>query len=96
VLVQVVAQAAGETGDLPVDLLRWLLAVAPILLLLVLLVVLQWGATEAGPLGVAISAVAAATAFQTPLRTLVVAGRRGCGTPFPSSSSSSRPCCCTG
>jgi len=38
VLVQVVAQAAGQAGELPVDLLRWLLAVSPILLLLVLLV----------------------------------------------------------
>ena len=37
-LIQVVAQAAGEAGDLPVDLLRWLLALSPILLLLVLLV----------------------------------------------------------
>jgi lactate permease len=77
VLVQVVAQAAGGTGELPVDLLRWLLAVSPILLLLVLLVVFQWGATEAGPLGVAISVVVAATAFDTPLRTLVVAGAKG-------------------
>jgi L-lactate permease len=77
VLIQVLAQPAGETGDLPVDLLRWLLALSPILLLLVLLVVFQWGATEAGPLGVAITVVVAAAAFQTPLRTLVVAGAKG-------------------
>jgi hypothetical protein len=77
VLIQVLAQAAGETDDLRVDLLRWLLALSPILLLLVLLVVFQWGATEAGPLGVAITVVVAAEAFQTPLRTLVVAGAKG-------------------
>ena len=54
------------------DFLRWVLAPSPILLLLVLLVGLRWGATEAGTLGVAAAAIAAA-AFETPLRT----GRRG-------------------
>ena len=59
------------------DLGRWTLSLAPILLLLVLLVGLRWGATEAGPLSVAIAAVAALAAFETPWRTLVVAGGKG-------------------
>jgi lactate permease len=69
------AQAA--TSDVPVDLLRWLLAVAPIVLLLVLLVIVQWGATEAGPIAVALAGIAALIWFDTPLRTLVVAGGKG-------------------
>ena len=72
----VLAQASSST-DLPVDLARWLLALAPILLLLVLLAVLRWGATEAGPIGVAVAATAAVLAFETPMRTLVVAGAKG-------------------
>ncbi len=75
--LHVLAQAGGEASDVPVDLWRWLLALSPILLLLVLLVMLRWGATEAGPLAVALSAVAAAVAFETPLQTLVVAGAKG-------------------
>lgn len=77
-LALLLAQAAGESSnDLPVDVLRWVLAVAPIVLLLVLLAVLRWGATEAGPIGVAIAAITAVVWYETPWRTLVVAGGKG-------------------
>lgn len=74
VLTYVLGQAAG---DVPVDLLRWLLTLLPILFLLVMLVGLRWGATEAGPLAVLLAAVVAVVALQTPIQTLVVAGAKG-------------------
>lgn len=69
--------AGNEASELPVDLLTWGVAIAPILLLLVLLVWRRWGATEAGPIGVAISVVAALVLFETPLDDVVVAGAKG-------------------
>lgn len=62
---------------LPVDPLHWILTLLPILLLLVLLVIFQWGATEAGPLGVALTVIVAAVFFDTPFGTLAVAGAKG-------------------
>ena len=77
VSIQLLAQSTSGAADLPVDILTWGLSLAPIVLLLVLLVVLQWGATEAGPIAVAIAAVVAVTVLDTPLRTLVVSGAKG-------------------
>lgn len=74
------AQAAAEAtedADLPVDLFSWILAVSPIVVLLVLLVGLRWGATEAGPVGVLVAALVATFWLETPWRTLVVAGGKG-------------------
>ncbi len=73
----ILAQAAGDAGDVPLDVLTWGLSLAPIALLLVLLVVLRWGATEAGPLAVALAAVVAMVSLETPLHTLVVSGAKG-------------------
>lgn len=42
-----------------------------------LLVGLRWGATEAGPISVAVAAVVAVVWFDTPWRTLVVSGGKG-------------------
>ena len=53
--------------DLPVDILHWAVAVAPIAVLLVLLAVRGWAAPKAAPIGLAIGAVAAVTVFRTPL-----------------------------
>lgn len=78
--LSVLAQASG---DLPVDFWRWVLALSPILLLLVLLMGLNWGATEAGPVSVLVAAVAAMVTFETPLRTVVVAGGKGVWDAFP-------------
>ena len=63
--------------DLPVDLLRWALAIAPIVLLLVLLAVLRWQAPEAGPVGLLVGAAIAVLAFQVPFETLAVAVAKG-------------------
>ncbi len=66
-----------EQTELPVDALRWGLALLAIVVLLFLLVVRGWGATAAGPVGLAVSAIVAVTAFETPLETLIVAGAKG-------------------
>jgi lactate permease len=64
-------------NDLPLDPLRWGLAILPLVLLLVLLVGLRWKAPEAGPIGMFIAAAVALTAFEAPLETVVVAAGKG-------------------
>jgi lactate permease len=66
-----------EASSLPIDLLHWLLALSPIIVLLVLLVGLRWKAPEAGPIGMFGAALIAYFAFQAPLDTLAVAGAKG-------------------
>lgn len=66
-----------DTPQLPVDLWRWLLALSPIVVLLVLLVFARWRGTEAGPMGMFAAALVALLAFRTPVETLAVAGAKG-------------------
>jgi lactate permease len=66
-----------QATQLPVDLLHWVLALAPLIVLLVLLVGLRWKAPEAGPIGLAVAAIIAFVAFETPWETLAVAGAKG-------------------
>lgn len=66
-----------DTPQLQVDLVRWFLAVLPIVVLLVLLVPLAWRAPEAGPIGMFAAAAVALFAFQTPWDTVAVAGAKG-------------------
>jgi lactate permease len=62
---------------LPIDLARWLLAVSPIALLLILLAGLRWKAPEAGPVGMFLAAALALLVFQAPWETLAVAAGKG-------------------
>ena len=64
-------------GELPVDLVHWALALAPVIVLLVLLAGLHWTAPQAGPVGLFIVGLIAVLAFETPLRTLAVATGKG-------------------
>lgn len=66
-----------DIGQLPVDLLHWLVALIPIVVLLVLLVGLHWKGIEAGPLGMLAAGLVALLIFRTPLQTLVVAAGKG-------------------
>jgi lactate permease len=65
------------TGQLPIDLLHWILAAASIIALLIFLVPLRWRAPEAGPAAMFVCAVVALLAFRTPWQTLAVAGAKG-------------------
>lgn len=63
--------------QVPVDILHWLLALAPIIVLAFLLVQLRWTAQQAGALGIFVTAVIAVLAFETPWETLSVASAKG-------------------
>jgi lactate permease len=66
-----------ETAPVPVDLLHWVLAILPIVVLLIFLVPLRWRAPEAGPMAMFTAAIVALLAFQTPWNTLAVASAKG-------------------
>lgn len=61
----------------PIDFAHWSLAVAPLVLLLILLVGLRWQAQEAGPVGMFVAALIALVAFQTPWNALAIAAAKG-------------------
>lgn len=63
--------------QLPIDLLRWGFALAPIVVLLVLLVILGWTAQQAAMIGMFTAAAIGFVVFQSPLETLAVAGAKG-------------------
>ena len=62
-----------DSTQVPVDVLHWVLAVLPIIVLLVFLVPLRWRAPEAAPVAMFTVAIVALVAFKTPWDTLAVA-----------------------
>jgi lactate permease len=66
-----------EIVNLPISIAFWSLALLPILVLLVLLAVLRWKASQAGPVGMFVAAAVALFGLQTPWQTLAVAGAKG-------------------
>lgn len=66
-----------QEPTVPINILYWLLAIMPIVVLLVLLVVLRWTAAQAGPVGFFVAAIIALLFFQTPVFTLGVATAKG-------------------
>lgn len=66
-----------DASDVPINVAYWLMALAPIALLLVLLAVLRWKAPQAGPIGLAAGALVAVVAFRTPWETLSVGAAKG-------------------
>ena len=62
---------------IPVDVLHWLAAAAPIIILAFLLVQLRWTAQQAGTTGMFVAAVVALFLFRTPVDTLAAAGAKG-------------------
>lgn len=67
----------GEVSGVPLDLLSWLLALSPIVVLLVLLAVRRWKAPEAGPVGLLVATAVALLVFRAPLENLAVAFGKG-------------------
>lgn len=55
----------------PVDLIHWLVAIAPLVLLLVLLAVRGWSAQHAAPVGVVLGVLTAMVVFDTPFDTIL-------------------------
>lgn len=64
-------------GQMDVTFLRWLIAVAPLAVILVLLVGLRWKAATAAPVGYFIAAAAALTIFETSGRTVALQSVKG-------------------
>lgn len=62
---------------LPIDLLHILLALLPIVTLLVLLLILEWSAPEAGAVGLFVAGAVGVLGFRTPPSTVAVAGAKG-------------------
>lgn len=62
---------------IPIDLLHWFAASAPIVVLAFLLVQLRWTAQQAGTTGMFVAAAVALLLFQTPVDTLAAAGAKG-------------------
>ena len=62
---------------IPIDLLHWSLAAAPIVILAFLLVKMRWTAQQAGTTGIFVAAAVALFFFRTPVDTLAVAGAKG-------------------
>lgn len=61
----------------PINLLYWIIALLPVVVLLVLLAILRWSAAQAGPIGFFVGAILALLLFQTPLETIAVATVKG-------------------
>lgn len=61
----------------PTDLLHWILAFLPILVLLVLMIRFRWRATEAAPVGVLTAAMIAVTAFRANIPLLATESVKG-------------------
>lgn len=57
--------------QLPIDLLRWGFALAPIVVLLVLLVILGWTAQQAAMIGMFTAAAIGFVVFQSPLESRI-------------------------
>lgn len=66
-----------QDSQLPIDILHWLFALAPLLILLALLVWARWKAPEAGTIGMLVAAAIALFLYETPSETLAVAGGKG-------------------
>jgi len=68
---------AAPDVQVPVDVLHWVLAILPIIVLLVFLVPLRWRAPEAAPIAMFTAALVSLVAFRTPWHTLAVACGKG-------------------
>lgn len=67
----------GSEGNLPVNLPLWLAALAPIVVLLLLLVWRRWSTSAAAPVTLAVAVALALLLFRTPLETLAAASGKG-------------------
>jgi lactate permease len=64
-------------SNVPVEVGHWLVAIAPIVVLLVLLAVRRWTASQAGPVGILVAGAGALLFFRTGFEDLAVASGKG-------------------
>ena len=63
--------------SIPLNLLMWVAAVAPIVVLMVLMLGLQWGAAKAAPVGYAIALISALVLYKAPLNRILTEAGKG-------------------
>ncbi len=63
--------------NIPVNLFMWVLACLPIIVLLVLMIRFQWGATDAAPIGLAITVFTGIVFYKADLKVIVSEGSKG-------------------
>jgi len=63
--------------DIPVTLFTWGLAILPIIVLLILLIKFHWGATEAAPVGLVITAITGVLFYKADLKLLAIESAKG-------------------
>ena len=63
--------------NIPVNLFMWVLACLPIIVLLVLMIGFQWGATDAAPVGLAITVFIGIVFYKADLKVIVSEGSKG-------------------
>src|SRR5699024_1918707 len=64
-------------NNLPLDLLHWGLAIAPLVLLLLMLVVFKWSGGASGWIAMGIATIVGYIMFEAPLQTLAVGFGKG-------------------
>ena len=60
--------------NVPTNLFMWIMACLPIIVLLLLMIKFQWGATEAAPVGLAITIITGIVFYKADIRLLAAAG----------------------
>ena len=63
--------------NIPANLFMWVLACLPIIVLLVLMIRFQWGATDAAPIGLAITVFTGIVFYKADLKVIVSEGSKG-------------------
>lgn len=63
--------------NIPINLFMWGLACLPIAVLLFLLIKCQWGATEAAPIGLAVTVIAGMVFYKADIQVIVSEGAKG-------------------
>ena len=56
--------------QIPMNLFMWLIALLPIIVLLVLMIKFQWGATEAAPIGLMITIITGVVFYKADIKLL--------------------------
>lgn len=68
--------------NIPINLFTWTMAFLPIVVLLTLMIKFQWGATEAAPMGLLVTAVTGIVLFKADVRLIAVESAKGIWSAF--------------
>ena len=63
--------------NIPINLSMWAMAFLPIVVLLVLMIKFQWGATEAAPIGLLITVITGVVLFKADIKLIAAESAKG-------------------